>query len=211
LISLGIFASHKVKRIEKNTLPIQDTNRDFLLAAPFLPIDGMNEKGLAAGMLLVRQPATCQNTGKKGITTTTAIRMILDKCACVEEAVEMIQQYDMHASGNVDYHFHIADANGNRVILEYVDHKLSIVDSPCATNFMLTEGVSVGFGQDRYDTLKQGLYANPDGFTDSLHAMSLLQAVAGDTTQWSSLYNLTAKTLLLAVQRDYKQPYSFSL
>ena len=47
----------------------------------------MNEKGLAVGVLLIDTEATDQRTDRVDITTTTAIRMMLDRCATVDEAV----------------------------------------------------------------------------------------------------------------------------
>ena len=57
------------------------------LAAPYAPLDGMNEKGLAVGVLLIDTKPTNQNTKKVDITTTTAIRLMLDKAKNVDEAL----------------------------------------------------------------------------------------------------------------------------
>ena len=49
---------------------------------------------------------------KVDITTTTAIRLMLDKAADVEEALALLEQYDMHSSAGSCYHFQISDARG---------------------------------------------------------------------------------------------------
>lgn len=54
-------------------------NRVITLAAPYAPLDGMNEKGLAIGVLVIEDGKVHQNTGKVPITTTSAIRMVLIK------------------------------------------------------------------------------------------------------------------------------------
>ena len=65
----------------------------------YAPLDGMNEKGLAVSVNMIQDSATIsQNTDKPDITTTTAIRLLLDKAANVEEAIDLLEQYDMHAS-----------------------------------------------------------------------------------------------------------------
>ena len=51
------------------------------LAAPYAPLDGMNEAGLGVGVLLIDTDPTDQQTDKVDITTTTAIRLMLDTCA----------------------------------------------------------------------------------------------------------------------------------
>ena len=60
------------------------------LAAPFLPFDGMNEKGLAIALLAVPEAEAPYNPDKIMLNTTTAIRLVLDKAANVEEAIELL-------------------------------------------------------------------------------------------------------------------------
>ena len=72
----------------------------------YAPLDGMNEKGLAVSVNMIQDNATIdQDTDKPDITTTTAIRLLLDQAADADEAVELLQQYDMHAS--MGYMMHI--------------------------------------------------------------------------------------------------------
>lgn len=63
-------------------------------------------------MLQLIDDKTDQQTGKPGITMTTAIRMLLDKTATVEEAIGPLKKYDMYASANGIFHFIIFDASG---------------------------------------------------------------------------------------------------
>lgn len=77
------------------------------LAAPYAPLDGVNEKGLAVAVLRIGDEPTNQDTGRTDITTTTAIRLMLDKAANVDEALELLAQYDMHSSAGSCYHFQL--------------------------------------------------------------------------------------------------------
>ena len=64
------------------------------LAGLYAPLDGLNEMGLAVSVNMIEDNATIeQNTEKPDITTTTAIRLLLDKAANVEEAIELLQSY----------------------------------------------------------------------------------------------------------------------
>jgi len=96
------------------------------LAAPYAPLDGINEKGLSFGIFMSFQGpgetivATDQNTGKPDITSTTLLRLMLDNAATIEEAVAIAESYDMHDSANTSFHYMVADANGNSAILEYI-------------------------------------------------------------------------------------------
>ena len=60
------------------------------LAAPFLCLDGVNEKGMAIAVLTLDSEPTRQSTGKQTIATTLAIRLVLDRAATTEEAVQLL-------------------------------------------------------------------------------------------------------------------------
>ncbi len=86
------------------------------VAALYAPLDGMNEKGLAVSVNMIQDSATIdQNTDKPDITTTTAIRLLLDKAGTVEEVLELLGRYDMHASMGMMVHLAIAVAFGSSV------------------------------------------------------------------------------------------------
>lgn len=61
----------------EDKLPTNLKDSIMTLAAPYVPLDGVNEKGLAVGVLLIDTEPTDQRTDKVDITTTTAIRMML--------------------------------------------------------------------------------------------------------------------------------------
>ncbi len=91
------------------------------LAGLYAPLDGLNEMGLAVSVNMIQDSVAIeQNTDKPDITTTTAIRLLLDKAANVEEAIELLGSYDMHASFGYMVHFAIADRTGNSIVVELV-------------------------------------------------------------------------------------------
>ncbi len=99
-------------------------NHIMCLATPFIPLDGMNDAGVSCGIYMSYQGketvATAQNTDKPDITSTTMLRMILDYADSVDEAVELVQKYDLHDSANTSYHYMVADSTGKSAILEWV-------------------------------------------------------------------------------------------
>ena len=128
------------------------------LIAPYMPVDGMNEKGLSIGVLELETPETFQQTEKKDITTTAIIRTVLDHAADVDEAIEIFNSYDMHDLLGVGctYHYQIADAKGKTAIVEYANGETTVLrpdetGTLVATNFWLSEGVDDpdGAGHDR--------------------------------------------------------------
>lgn len=95
------------------------------LAAPYAPLDGVNDAGVSCGIFMSYQGgeetvATDQDTDKPDFTSTTLLRLILDYADDVDEAVEIASSYDLHDSAKTSYHYMVADASGRSVILEWV-------------------------------------------------------------------------------------------
>lgn len=100
-------------------------NKVTCLAAPYAPMDGINDAGVSCGIYMTYQGggetvATNQDTDKPDFTSTTLLRLILDYADSVEEAVEIASAYDMHDSAKTSYHYMVADASGKSAILEWV-------------------------------------------------------------------------------------------
>ena len=73
-------------------------NQYLALAGLFFALDGINEKGLAVADLMAGDDAvTHQDSGKPAMTTTSAIRLLLNRAATVDEAVELLRGIDMHS------------------------------------------------------------------------------------------------------------------
>lgn len=202
-------------------LPDTFMKKIITLAAPYAPLDGINEKGLTIAVLRIADEPTRQDTEKIDITTTTAVRLVLDKAATVDEAVQLLEQYDMNSSAGSCYHFQIADAQGKSVVIEYVDSEFVVLDAELsyqmATNFLLSDKkYNFGTGQDRYEILKETLDAANGVLKDEQAGMELLEAVSEDwhvsasgrinATQWSVIYNNTKKTAKVITGRQYHKP-----
>ena len=106
-------------------------NKVTCLAAPYAPLDGINEMGVSCGIFMSYQgKGTAPDKGavstdqkddsKQDITSTTMLRLILDYAKDVDEAVELVKEYNLHDSANTSFHYMIADANGKSAILEWV-------------------------------------------------------------------------------------------
>lgn len=166
------------------------------LAVPYIPLDGMNEKGVSCGIYMSYQgsndkTATNQNTDAPDITSTTMLRMILDYAASVDEAIELVQKYDLHDSANTSFHYMVADSTGKSAILEWVNgtkdtdndgslRNLNVIyndddsslgekegnnDFQYVTNFIVTPNYynesNTKFGLDRYNEIEAMM--NPNG------------------------------------------------
>lgn len=205
---------------DETYLPTDLSSSILTLCAPYAPMDGMNEKGLAVSVMLIDTVPTNQESEKLDVTTSSAIRMLLDKAATVEEAITLLENVDMHASANSCYHFLIADAEGNSAVVEYIDDEISILrGEKISTNFLLTPGeYDFGGGYDRYDIVKAELDASNSILTEeeAMHVLYLCRneiTEPDDTssTQWSCIYNLDKCTVDIAVGSDFDHVYSYNL
>lgn len=191
------------------------------LAALYAPMDGMNEKGLCVAILMIQDGSTInQNTDKPDITTTTAVRLLLDKAANVKEAVELLGQYDMHASMGMMVHFALSDAEGNSVVVEYVNNEMVVIETSVVTNFYLAEGEKYGIGtaqsHERFDILTNLLQVSPVlSMADMRDAMdSVSKDNFGDefaSTEWSIVYNKITGEVHYYHRENYKKPFIFIL
>ncbi len=183
------------------------------LAAPFLPFDGMNEKGVAIALLAVPEAEPPYDSNKITLNTTTAIRLVLDHASTVEEAVELLRNYNIYFSGGIECHYLIADASGRSVIVEFYDGELQIVeaetDYQIATNFIAYNSLNIGEGFtefERYDMVEKEISDN-NGILNENDVISLLAKVGVqdgevDKLQWSVIYNLTTGDVRLFIHRD---------
>lgn len=189
------------------------------VAAPFAPMDGMNEKGLCVAVLMIQDsPGFQQDTGKPDLTTTTAVRLLLDQAADVEEAVELLSQYDMHASAGMMVHFALADATGHSVVVEYIDNKMVVTETEVVTNYYLSPGEKYGIGTEeskiRYTMLKALLQGSSsfdmDGIRDALDSVSKHNFDSEfASTEWSIVYNQSTGEARYYHRENYQKYYSF--
>lgn len=193
------------------------------LTAPFICLDGMNEKGLSIAVLTLDSQPVHQDTGKPVIATTLAIRLVLDKAATTQEAVDLLNQYDMFASSGRDYHFYITDATGDGRVVEYdcESETRELVATPinAITNFygLYKEQVLpnqkngiYGHGRERYDAVLNILEQQKGNYSDDT-VWAALKAASQEpnpesitsNTQWSIAYNNTDLTADIVLRRHW--------
>ena len=111
--------SHFGYSLEK--LPTSFLKKLSCLAAIYAPVDGMNEKGLCTSIMALPKQASRQETEKPNVGTTLIMRLWLDRCATVEEALALLETVDVRHDATVGsgYHYMIADALGNSAVVEF--------------------------------------------------------------------------------------------
>lgn len=190
----------------------------------------MNEKGVSIAVLTLDSEPTVQQTGKQTIFTTLAIRLVLDRAATTQEAVDLLNSYDMFATSGRDYHFYITDASGDGRVVEYDcdDPARPLVATPirAITNFYGLYADRVlpnqkndiyGHGRERYDNIEAVLNGTDTYTVDT--AWDALKASAQDpnpndvtsNTQWSLIYNDTQRTAQFVLRRDWNTVVFYDL
>lgn len=199
------------------------------LAAPFACLDGMNEKGVAIAVLTLPSTPTKQDSGKPVLSTSATIRLVLDKAATTQEAVDLIAGYDMYATSGRDYHFYITDATGDGRIVEWdpeqEDRPMVVTPIRSITNYfgMYEDRVVAGqkngrFGQgkERKERIESAI-ARAGENTDRQTVWAALKSASTapnpesiiSNTQWSIEYNLTELKHEFALHRRWADTYSF--
>ncbi|MDY3080041.1 MAG: linear amide C-N hydrolase [Oscillospiraceae bacterium] len=201
------------------------------LTAPFICLDGMNEKGVCIAVLTLDSEPVHHNTGKPIVFTTLAIRLVLDRAATTEEAVELLRGYDMFASSGRDYHFYITDANGDGRVVEYdcESEARELVATPinAVTNFFAIYKEKVlpdqrngiyGHGRERYDAVLN-VFEQQEGNYTNATVWAALRAASQEpdpesvtsNTQWSIDYNNKKFTAEIVIRRNWNDVTRYDL
>jgi hypothetical protein len=192
--------------------------RTALLEAPFWPFDGMNEVGLVVGMAAVPARTMPNDPDKETIDSLMVMRKILDHAANVEQAIEIIDSYNISWGGGPALHYLIADRSGEAVLVEFVDGERILIPQEnnwhLATNHLRAEASAGSSGCRRYDLMADRL-TDHQGLLNQSEAMDLLADVSSSDqvsgTQWSILYDMSAGAVRIVMGRDYEDLHEFDI
>ena len=140
--------SHFGYSLEK--LPVSFGAKLNCLAAIYAPVDGVNEKGLCTSIMALPKQASRQDTEKHDVGTTIIMRLWLDRCATVREALALLETVDVRHDAAVGsgYHYMVADATGDCAVVEFdkedgwktmIVRKREGANSMLVTNHLLSE------------------------------------------------------------------------
>jgi len=193
------------------------TERQALLRAPFLPFDGMNEKGLVIGMAAVPAAEMPHDSSKETSDSLEVIREMLDHAQDVEEAVGILQSYNIDWGGGPPLHYLLADASGNAVLVEFFRGEVLLVPSEggssagwhAATNFLRSAvGESARGVCPRYDHISHCL-SETAGQLGPEEALNLLDDVSQHNTQWSVVYEMGSGEVKVTLGRRFDTVHTF--
>ena len=187
--SVSIAAGGWLYTADENGKPIVlddgKTDLSMLIAAPYLLMDGMNEKGVVICVLTVDGAGTVQaDPEKQNMQTTTAMRLVLDRAASVPEAIALLKQYNMNASIKTkNFHFFIADSTGNYGIIEYAPTGEMKYSTDAGGNFrnLFTEA-EPDYKQHLVTNFYRLFPAAEYGFDDGQHGLDRFEILSAEIT-----------------------------
>ena len=206
LADLGVLGVGQTYQIKPDTLQ----GRLYAVITPYLVVDGMNEKGVGAGILELTIDETHQDKGKPDLVVFCAIRGILDKCASVDEALKFLESYDIHSDLKTNYRLFIIDKTGRYVVVEWLDNEMVVVEKACCTNSVVAPGKYHDMGEPdgRLGEIEKAL--GSERTVSGTEAMAILGKVSNRTTEWSCVYNLDDFTVTICMDADYSKVYTIS-
>ena len=197
--------------------------RRALLNAPFMPFDGMNEHGLVVGMAAVPPGEMRPDPDKETIGSLMVIRNMLDHASNVDEAVALLQSYNIDIQGGPPLHYLIADPSGRSALVEFYRGEMIVIPNETswhlATNFLRAsagesaegpvlskvEGPVLSKAEGRcwrYDRISQRL-TEARGQLTTQDAIDLLAEVSQEGTQWSIVYGMSTGDINVTMGQQY--------
>ena len=182
--------------------------------APYLPFDGVNEKGVAMGLMAVPSAEPPFDAGKVSLYDLALIRLVLDYALDTNHAVELLGGYNYRVT-STPVHFLVADRSGTAALIEYAGGQMRVTrtEDPfmVATNFVVFGSrAPVSTGCARYDRAYATLSAR-NGVLPRSEALDLLSAVSQEITMWSAVYDLTDPGVDVVPGRRYGKAYRFAM
>jgi len=198
------------------------TNEDmFKFYAIVLPVDGINEKGLSISLLaLPTEPNTEQkDNNKSNISYVNAVRLILDKAADVNEAINLLKSMNYR---NIiqNVHYIISDATGRSVAIEYYNNTMYVTETSVITNYYLSEKVdvdhnSINENDTRYNDLlklyKQKQKMNYSELKDSMKVAFQDNGEGNVNTEWTCIYDTSNLEVTYYRKMDFQHGYRIKL
>jgi hypothetical protein len=204
------FAGRSLDGLDQASL----AEREPLLGAPAWAFDGMNAKGLVVGWARVPAGRAPYDPDKLTVPSVYLTREILDHAATVDEAIEVVQSYNVSFGPRQPLHYLVADRSGKSALLEFLDGKLVVTrnEQPwqTAVNVLPSNPAkdpdNAGW---RYEILTKKLNET-QGSLSTEGAMGLLASVRSGT-QWSAVYHPNTGDVEIAMGMDYTNVHTFNL
>ena len=107
---------------------------DLVDTIPYQCMDGMNEKGLSASILMVDIKEGDESVNIPA-GPSIMVRRLIDDCADVDEAIAYVNSCDLRPADWQSCHIFVTDVAGKSVVIESRNSEVSVVETDVVTNF----------------------------------------------------------------------------
>jgi len=195
-----------------------ETIQTLLAFLPYLTMDGINEKGLTCSILALDikngESAVCQNVkGKDKILLTVLLRMILDDCATIDEAIQLANNYNIINMIGHDFHLFVTEKSGRSVAFEWRNNEFIVTETDAITNFYCCSDDANDVNEDKnqkekfegkVDTKRNYLMGYGHGYARfNTIIESLNNHLMNEDTYETKMEESEAATLLQNVKQEY--------
>ncbi len=216
------------------------TNAFQTMAAVYAVSEGVNSQGLSVSLVSCPE-AECDDTVNVNITPFMAVRLLLDRAATVENAVDVLEDYDIDFSSGT-YHILVSQESSNSAVIEWIDGEMVVTymkdeDESAMhqtmSNAMVSEDASVKDYDDKYDEIelfdfydKAFTSSDSGGGMSQDYALQILKRKGSDYeetdemhygtvmygTTYMVFYDFGEKTMQIIVENDSKtQSYTYDI
>lgn len=190
----------------ENLLNLGFSDRISLLLSPYIVMDGINEYGLFVSTLYDYEGQLPLDENKPDIYSSLLYRLILDYAKNTEEALEIVNKFDVHFVTGTG-HFLICDKNGDSVVVEYTDNRKVHIES--GKNWqVVTNHILYGKTETQNDSICNRYKIASDYLENTRESLdfektyNLMQSIGNSKTMWTSMYNLTTGEFWVSYRLD---------
>jgi len=195
-------------------------DKDALLITPFMPLAGMNSEGLVVTTYSVPQCFPPQDAKKTSLFWLVAVRLLLDRAANIDEALQLLDEFNILFDEDMGLQFLIGDAQGYSVIVEWLDGKTIPIektgDWQAVTNFIQKDAAEVDIKRDQRYQIASTFLEQYNHKISAEVGMELLRKTSQfwgsqGGTQFSVIFNQSRRDLHIVFGRNYEKVYYFPL
>ncbi len=189
--------------------PVAGMDGFLALAATYIPLDGMNEKGVCVADLVEIDGDTAPfDTERPDLTIVAAIRLVLDYAASVDEAIALLEKYDIHPSIGTAHHLAISDSSRS-VVVEWMKDQMFVTETSAVTNHCLWESrqnAMTGESQRRLELIRNLPSANPEEVLSAMKRTSY-----ENETIWTAIFDRVSMRGTWYLHCNWDAPVEFGI
>lgn len=204
----GVFSSISLVPLDRLGYPRGEVDvfraidhRLGFLEAPYWPLSGVNQHGVAAAAIIDGEAEPVKNgkvnrkiDGKVSLDGPHAIRLILDYAKTTDQAISLLKKYRIAASSY--HHFFIADRSGVSAVVRYSGPEMEVTRNP-----RLKDSSGKISAQEAVEILKRSIVKSRPKTADDLRTniSMIYNLVSGEV---SVVSGKNGKTLRFKLKED---------